>query len=95
MAAWFAASQRLEDLVATDVTTVGDGHDARISGLPRIALADDEAREIGQLYPNATILEGADGTKARVWHRSGPCCISPATRFPICSSALLENAIGA
>jgi CHAT domain-containing protein len=61
----FAASTRLASFVPTSVLAVGDGHDAAMSGLPRLPRADDEAAEVARMYPRGIVLAGVDATKRR------------------------------
>jgi CHAT domain-containing protein/tetratricopeptide (TPR) repeat protein len=63
------ASDRLASFVPTDVLAVGDGHDPSTSRLSRLPRADDEAIEVGRIYPRQQVLTGADATKRRFLER--------------------------
>jgi CHAT domain-containing protein len=65
-ATFLAASARLSTLVPSDVLAIGDGHDPRTSGLPRLPGADAEAAAVGNLYPRGVVLTGSSATKSRV-----------------------------
>jgi CHAT domain-containing protein len=60
------ASKRLEALAPDDVLAVGAGHDPRATGLAALPFANGEARAVGDLYPQRTVLTGADATVSRV-----------------------------
>ena len=45
---------------------VGAGHDPRATGLAALPFANAEARAVGDLYPQRTVLTGADATVSRV-----------------------------
>jgi CHAT domain-containing protein len=90
----FAASTRLASFAPTSVLAVGDGHDAAVSGLPRLARADDEAVEVARLYPRGIALAGAEATKQRffgtpasVIHFAGHSVLNE--RYPLFSRLLL------
>jgi CHAT domain-containing protein len=92
--AFVSASKRLGSFVPSSVLAVGDGHDARASGLPKLARADQEAAEVGRLYPAQTVLLGADATKRRflgprasVIHFAGHSVLNE--RYPMLSRMLL------
>jgi CHAT domain-containing protein len=65
-ATFLAASARLSTFVPRDVLAIGDGHDPKASGLPRLPGADDEAVAVGGLYPRGVVLTGGSATKSRV-----------------------------
>jgi len=90
----FAASARLASFAPTSVLAVGDGHDAALSGLPRLARADAEVAEVARLYPRGIALVGADATKQRffetptsVIHFAGHSVLNE--RYPLFSRLLL------
>lgn len=91
---FFAASSRLSTFTASDVVAVGDGHDPAGTGLPPLAHADDEARQVGALYGRRTVLAGADATRQRllaanaaVIHFAGHSVLNE--RYPMFSRMLL------
>jgi CHAT domain-containing protein len=66
LATFRAASARLSAFAPTDVLAIGDGHDPKASGLPRLPGADVEAAAVGRLYASGVVLTGASATKRRV-----------------------------
>lgn len=94
LTSFLAASARLAGFVPLDVMAIGDGHDPRSSGLPRLALGDREAVEIGDLYPDRTVLVGQAATRQRlireersVLHFAGHTVVN--AQFPLFSRLLL------
>jgi CHAT domain-containing protein len=94
LAALHAASRSLAGFTPSSVLAIGDGHDPRTSGLPRLPRANDEAMAVGRQYPNAVVLIGEQATKSRilrtraaVMHFAGHTVINP--QFPAYSRLLL------
>ena len=56
------ASERLANFVPDGVVAIGDGHDPKATGLPRLPHADDEATEVARLYTHGTAYTGAQAT---------------------------------
>jgi CHAT domain-containing protein len=65
LTAFLAASTRLTGFSANAVLAVGDGHDVATSSLPRLPHADEEATEVGKLYPQSVVLRASTATKRR------------------------------
>jgi CHAT domain-containing protein len=89
-----AASSRLTDFDPADVLAVGDGQDPHSSGLPRLRFANQEAIEIGRLYPKANVLVAGEATRARVlatesavFHFSGHTVVN--LEYPLFSRLML------
>jgi CHAT domain-containing protein len=66
LATFLAASARLSTFSPADVLAIGDGHDPKTSGLPRLPGADAEAAAVGRLYPRGVVLTGGSATRERV-----------------------------
>jgi len=94
LATFLAASAKLGDFSAESVLAVGDGHDPAIFQLPVLLKANEEAAEVGALYPIHTVLVGPEATKRRllaardsVVHFAGHTVVN--LRTPVLSHMLL------
>jgi CHAT domain-containing protein len=56
------ASERLSGFVPDGIVALGDGHDPKATGLPRLPQADFEATEVSRLYPHGTAYIGGQAT---------------------------------
>lgn len=99
LVAFARTSRELSDIGVDDVLAVGDGHDPASSGLPRLAVANDEAIAVGRIYGTATVLTGAEATRARflasepaVIHFAGHAAVN--SDYPLFSRMFFASAAG-
>ncbi|MGE0444639.1 MAG: CHAT domain-containing protein [Vicinamibacterales bacterium] len=85
---------RLSRAAPRSVVALGDGHDPSASHLPMLPLADAEARAVGALYPQRTVLTGTAATRqglladsGDVLHFAGHTVVN--REFPLLSRLLL------
>jgi CHAT domain-containing protein len=94
LTAYLVASARLAHADFDSVVAIGDGHSPSKSQLPVLPMANQEARAVGNLYPQRVVLTGGAATKhqilshqAAVIHFSGHTIVN--VQHPMMSKLLL------